>query len=231
MAILRTSPSPSAYESHNPAPPQLDVAPAWQAIGDPAFSEFFPDASPAYQRYKPGVGATIAFVRADGSPAGYLRLFDNDRRAAEVYAKARTLRLETTSTGLDVARLPHGVAFAFPNDMKVRDLRWVANLRKLRQTLAPMLARGEKLNSAASEMRFIRYKPERRFVADVRAVIDTEGVPVRNERVFVRFTAAPGSGAARRPGGRPRRGRCAGTAAPFHGPSRSAVRRSGSRRR
>lgn len=155
-------------------------------------SAVFPEAQPSYMRRKQGSSVT-AYSYADGRPAGYVRRYDSPERAAAALAKARTRRLEPAVDGRDVVALDDGLALAFPNDLRVRDLRWVATRRKLKRTLAPLSPPGERLRAAHSAVRVVRYKPERRFVAELRLAFGDDSSVTRTEHCYLRFSADVGA--------------------------------------
>lgn len=129
------------------------------------------DATPTYIRYKPGTGAVVSvdLVHQGATHRAYLRRAIDSTRAAEVVAKALTMKPMATELGASVRQLDsHTTLFLFPTDAKLRRLRWVASGRKIRWLVADTFDDGPYCGDASS-ISVLRYKPERRLVG--RAVL------------------------------------------------------------
>ncbi|HMS15313.1 MAG TPA: hypothetical protein PKA37_00630, partial [Planctomycetota bacterium] len=150
-------------------------------------------------RLEPGHGATILFRlpasharQEDADTFGYLSIRSQDR-VREAFEKSLAKNPVPSSRGPGVALLrdPVALIYLFPNDRRLTDLRWVSDLTKLKRTLedlpAPRFAR-HVMRSRRSRMRIVRYKPERRFIAEVRACFEDEEKGTHfKERLFLRY--------------------------------------------
>lgn len=137
---------------------------------------------PDYIRLKPGAGALVGFQLAGTDAAGrsctlpgYARTHPGDR-AAEIARKWRSLRPTDTPLGSGITLLPGGrsVLFLFPNDARLRGLRFVAGMEKLKRELTPLAVlggRGLRVRGRRSHLEPVRYKPERRYIARARLAL------------------------------------------------------------
>lgn len=124
------------------------------------------DANATYVRYKPGTGAVLAMdlTQRDTIHRAYLRRAVDASRAAQVVAKARTMKPKDTALGTSVRQLDdHTALFLFPTDAKLRRLRWVASGRTIRWLVADTFDDGP-YSGDESTTSILRYKPERRLV-------------------------------------------------------------------
>ncbi len=130
------------------------------------------DARPDYLRHKPGETTIVSFVfRGTGSGIGrgYAHWCESRVRAGEIMAKAMTLRPRLSSVGVSTIRLDeHTVFYGFPNDARLRRLRWYATARKLPRSLAVLAPEGAPLSAKLCVADVLRYKPERRVVVKAR---------------------------------------------------------------
>ena len=126
-------------------------------------------AEPTYIRHKPGETTIVAFrfTLPDASHTwGYAHWCMDPRRADEIYSKATTLRPRPSAMGAGLSRLdPHTVLYAFPNDARLRQLRWYTNPRKLKRSLQAVVGPEQRLSKRRTSVSVLRYKPERRVVA------------------------------------------------------------------
>lgn len=144
-------------------------------------------AEPSYVRHKPDEVTLIAYqlVLGDGNDSHcYLRWFRERDRADVLYAKSRALKPRSAPAGPGLARLgSRAVVYAFPNDARLRRLRWYTTPRKLKRTLQPLVGPGNRISGSRSSVEVLRYKPERRVVARVELAT---GQPSR--QLLVRYT-------------------------------------------
>ncbi len=146
-------------------------------------------ARPEYLRHKPGETSIVSF-RFDlpGSTTegrGYAHWCAQPERADEIHRKALTLRPRLAAVGVSTIRVDdHTVFYGFPNDARLRRLRWYTTPRKLKHSLAPLVASGEEISKTASKSTVLKYKPERRLVARV----DLATADGRHQRLLVRYT-------------------------------------------
>ncbi len=127
-------------------------------------------AEPMYIRHKPGQTTVIAyrFTLADSETWGYARWCTDPDRAREIYVKATCMRPRPSLIGRGLTRLdPHTVLYAFPNDARLRALRWYTQPRKLKRSLEPLAWPDERISGRRTSVEILRYKPERRVVAKV----------------------------------------------------------------
>jgi aminoglycoside phosphotransferase (APT) family kinase protein len=129
-----------------------------------------------YLRHKPGETTIVSFAfqtAEDEIGRGYAHWCESPRRASEIMAKALTLRPRPSAVGVSTIRVDeHTVFYGFPNDARLRRLRWYATARKLSRSLADLAPAGTRLSSERCRVDVLRYKPERRIV--VKARICTE---------------------------------------------------------
>jgi hypothetical protein len=154
-------------------------------------------AEPEYVRLKPGIGALVAYRLSGRGPGGehvelpgYVRGL-SPPRAAALARKWSRMRPTETPLGPGVRLLEDGrsVLFLFPNDARLRGLRFVADIDKLKRILGELpelRARGLRARGRRSSLTPIRYKPERRLIAhaDLRV---TGGERGERLDVFLRF--------------------------------------------
>jgi len=149
-------------------------------------------ARPTYIRYKPGVGAVVAVELSVGSEVhlGYLRYGTDPGRVAQIVAKAMTMTPTPTPLGEGIRALDANTAlFLFPNDYRVRRLRWVSSGRKIRHIVAAAFPEDGPYAGRRSTVEILRYKPERRVVGRANLEQWTVGEPTR--AVFFRLLADP----------------------------------------
>lgn len=154
---------------------------------------FAVDAAEArYVRFKPDEGAVIGLAIDNGTRQahGYLRWCVRAERAAAIVDKAKTMRLEDTPLGPGVRRLNdgHTILIMFPNDLRLRRLRWVSSVRKLKRLLTPALPWGEDIRKWKSALQIVRYKPERRIISHAELGLRGSDVP---QQIFLRYASAP----------------------------------------
>ena len=155
-------------------------------------------ARPEYIRLKGRDGALVGYritgIGHDGSPVSR----PGDRRsvprgrAREVAEKWDRLRPVPTPLGPGVRPVPaaSAVLFLFPNDARLRGLRFVTATDKLKRMLGrlPALRPDDRVRGFGAVLTPMRYKPERRFIASAR-------VRIKNDRtgdghraaMFLRF--------------------------------------------
>lgn len=142
-------------------------------------------AAPEYVRFKPGENLLISYrFETDAGPTrGYTVTCVDPARAQVLFAKALAMRPRRSLVGAPVFRLDaHTVLYGFPNDARLRRLRWYVTPRKLKRTLGGMAA--GRPSASRTDVAVLRYKPERRVVAGV-TLGSAEG-PVR--QLFVRYS-------------------------------------------
>jgi streptomycin 6-kinase len=153
-------------------------------------------ARPEYVRVKPGTGVLVGYRlagrTADGPVElrGYVRGLD-PTRARTLAAKWSRMRSVDTPFGPGVRLLADGrtVLFLFPNDARLRRLRFVTEPRKLKRILTDLpelRARGLRVRGRRSTLRLVRYKPERRYIASGDLGV-TGGERGSRREVFLRF--------------------------------------------
>lgn len=146
-------------------------------------------ARPDYLRHKPGE-TTIISYRFDtaelGTEAlGYAHWCATTERADDIYRKAITLRPRMAAVGVSILRADdHTVFYGFPNDARLRRLRWYATPRKLKSTLTPLTPIGARISKRHSTSTVLKYKPERRLVTRVDLAV-TGGA---DRSLLVRYT-------------------------------------------
>jgi len=155
-----------------------------------------------YLRLKPGEVALVG-IRAEGSDRdggptacrGYVRTYHDARRAEAAAAKWERMRPHPSPLGPGVTLLPGGrsVLFLFPNDLRLRGLRFIADMEKLKRTLADvrdLAAGGWRVRGRKSAMEPVRYKPERRFIARLDLGLRNDATGAKGRRLaFLRFFA------------------------------------------
>ena len=62
---------------------------------------------------------------------------------------------------------PHTVLYGFPNDARLRRLRWYIDPLKLKRSLADLTEPAERISGRRTSVEVLRYKPERRVVTRV----------------------------------------------------------------
>jgi len=147
-------------------------------------------ARPTYIRYKPGVGAVVAVELSVGSEVhlGYLRYGAEPGRVARIVAKAMTMNPTSTPLGEGIRALDENTAlFLFPNDYRVRRLRWVSSGRKIRHIVAAAFPDDGSYGCHKSNVEILRYKPERRVVG--RASLEPRDKAEPTRSLFYRLSA------------------------------------------
>ncbi len=150
------------------------------------------EARRTYIRYKPDAGAVIAVELVSGSVVhrGYLRYSLDPSRVSRVLAKAMTMKPTPTSLGAGVRSLDENcVLFLFPNDYRIRRLRWVTSGRKFRHVVSAAFPEDGPYGGRRSTIEIMRYKPERRVVGIANLEQWAVGEPTRS--VFYRLLADP----------------------------------------
>lgn len=128
-------------------------------------------ATPTYVRHKPGETTIIAYqfdLDSGTRTYGYAQWCQDPARADQIFAKARTLRPRPSliSDGLD--RLDaNTVLYSFPNDARLRRLRWYGDTRKIKRSLAGLVDSSDCISRTETTVEVLRYKPERRVVNHV----------------------------------------------------------------
>ena len=148
-------------------------------------------AAPLYVRHKPGETTIIAyrFDLADGSSThGYAHWCHDPARADQILAKAKTLRPRPSliGNGLDCID-DHTVLYCFPNDARLRRLRWYCDTRKMRRSLASLVDPDDLISRTDTTTEVLRYKPERRVVSHV-SLRSNAGA---HRELLIRYTAKP----------------------------------------
>lgn len=192
--MTRVIPSPAAAsaqpDSQLPIPVAdlLDDRAATQLLGDAGLA--ITRARPEYVRHKPG-GTTLIgyrFTTPGGSTKarGYVAWCASTTRADAIARKAASLRPEMSAVGVSVVRVDaHAVFYGFPNDARLRRLRWFITPRKLKRVLEPLEQAGNPISKRATTASVLRYKPERRLVSRV----DLGRKDGSIEPLLVRYTA------------------------------------------
>lgn len=128
-------------------------------------------AHPAYVRYKPDATTIVAYRLdlPDGSDTwGHVHWCDDPERISGIHHKARSLRPRPSAAGPGLVRLdPHTVLSVFPNDARLRRLRWYTDPRKLKRSLGCLAGTANRVSGSRTKVAVLRYKPERRVVARV----------------------------------------------------------------
>ncbi len=149
-----------------------------------------------YLRLKPGVSALVGFEITGKNDEGdtivlpaYVRTFVGDN-ATVVLEKERRHCPSRTPFGEGVRVFPGGrsILFLFPNDGRLRQLRFVSNLSKAKRLLVdlPQIAKGCRIyGSKKSRIVPVKYKPERRYIA--KAFLGHKNVESGEKRKFATF--------------------------------------------
>ncbi len=144
-------------------------------------------ATPSYVRHKPNETTIVAYRLATldgGETWGYAHWCRRPDRADQIHHKATTLRLRESTIGPGLARLDdHTVFYSFPNDARLRRLRWYTDPRKIKRAFESLTAPGERISGSATSVTVLRYKPERRVVARVDLTTSR-----RQEALLVRYS-------------------------------------------
>lgn len=154
-----------------------------------------------YIRFKPGIGALLG-LRLDLKTApgevislpGYIRTHPAGR-ASQLIRKWHVGRTVPTDVGDGVRLLAGGksVLFLYPNDARIRGLRFVADKDKLKRLLGELDCFGGdewRIRARKSNLRTVRYKPERRLIMLCRLGLKNDRTGERQQReVFLRFFA------------------------------------------
>ncbi len=143
-------------------------------------------AEPAYVRHKPGETTIVAYrllgVRSE--TWAYAQWCHDRQRADEIHHKATTLRPRIAQTGPGLARLDeHTVLYAFPNDARLRRLRWYTTPQKIKRSLEALVGPGDRIRGSRTRVEVLRYKPERRVVARIDLATNDRTTPL-----LVRYT-------------------------------------------
>ncbi len=146
-------------------------------------------ARPDYLRHKPGETTIISYrfdtPSRDTEALGYAQWCARRERADEIHRKALTLRPRPSAVGVSIVRVnEHTVFYGFPNDARLRRLRWYTTTRKLKPALAALAPLGEQISKAESSSTVLKYKPERRLVAR----IDLAASDGSRQPLLVRYT-------------------------------------------
>ena len=125
------------------------------------------EAQAVYVRHKPNQSTVVAlqFSTSHGEIGrAYAHWIAESWRADQVHAKALSLRPRSTPWGAGVHRADdHTVVYMFPNDPRLRRMRWYLTPRKLKRSMSTVAGPA----SSKSEVTILRYKPERRVVAKI----------------------------------------------------------------
>ncbi|MGH1489584.1 MAG: phosphotransferase family protein [Acidimicrobiales bacterium] len=134
-------------------------------------------ATPDYVRYKPKQPTMIGyrFLSRDGSETrGYAVWCPDPPRASAIYDKALSLRPRRSVFGPGVIRLnDNAVVYGFPNDARLRRLRWYSQPRKIKRSLHGLPGLLDDISSHRTNVEVLRYKPERRVVVRIDLVSRT----------------------------------------------------------
>ncbi len=153
------------------------------------------ECEPSYVRHKPGETTIVAFRltasaedsttnRGENHTWGYAHWSADARRAATIYNKAMSFRPRPSLVGPGLVRLDaHTVVYVFPNDARLRKLRWYSEPRKLKRSLAELTSPGERISARKTSVEVLRYKPERRVVAKV-----TMATKRRTSKLLLRYS-------------------------------------------
>lgn len=126
----------------------------------------------SYVKHKPGQSLMIGFETmlaetANSSAArGHAVRWNDPQAAIQAFDKSLTLRQAPSELGFSVELIDdHTVAWAFPNDPRLRTLRWILEPRKIKRTFAELTG-GNRIRSSSTAC-VLSYKPQRRLVARV----------------------------------------------------------------
>lgn len=155
----------------------------------------FARAVPGYLRHKPGETSIVSYLfDVEGSAApglGYAQWCERIDRADEIHHKALSLRPQPSSVGVSTIRVDdHTVFYGFPNDPRLRRLRWYTTPRKLKRVLASLAPTGHRISGSRSSSLVLKYKPERRVVAHVELVT----VQGSRQDLLLRYTSGRHAG-------------------------------------
>ena len=161
---------PSSSLLPEPLTDLLDEATATQLLVEAGLT--ITCARPDYLRHKPGETSIVSYrfvtPGADTEARGYAQWCAAPERAEEIYRKALTLRPRLSDVGVSTIRIDaRTVFYGFPNDARLRRLRWYSTPRKLKPSLASLAPGGEQISKSDSTSTVLKYKPERRLVARV----------------------------------------------------------------
>ncbi len=147
--------------------PLLDQPQASELLADAGLA--IETASPDYVRYKPGLSTVIGyrFDSVDGAQTRGYAIWCPDRdRASTIYRKGLTLRPRRSGFGPGLVRVDdHTVVYTFPNDARLRQLRWYVQPRKIKRSLDGLFGLVDGISARRTQVEVLRYKPERRVVA------------------------------------------------------------------
>ncbi len=127
-------------------------------------------AEPTYVRHKPGETTIIAYRLGfpDGETWGYAHWCANPARAAQIFAKSASMAPRPSVVGPGLVLVDaHTVLYTFPNDARLRRLRWYVDSRKLKRSLQSLCGADERISGRRTSVEVLRYKPERRVVLKV----------------------------------------------------------------
>ncbi len=158
-------------------------------VGAPAIG-----ARPNYLRHKPGESTIVGyeFTTDTGRVGrGYLYWCADPDRSAAALRKSLSLRPRPGVLGLGIVALgPHTVLHEFPNDDRLRRLRWYTDSRKLKRSLGPelgVLACEERLSGSRTTTEVLRYIPERRVVVRIDPATSEGSLPP----MLLRYSTSP----------------------------------------
>ena len=152
------------------------------------------EAHPEYLRHKPGESAVVgcSFTTTGGRRTrGYIRWYADPARSAVALAKSLSLRprpgtLRVGTIALDGNTILH----EFPNDDRLRHLRWYSDPRKLKRVLVPgegVVPPGGCLSGSRTRVEVLRYNPERRVVVRIDPATAAAELPP----VLLRYSTSP----------------------------------------
>ncbi|MEP6299415.1 MAG: hypothetical protein ABJ382_18990, partial [Ilumatobacter sp.] len=143
-----------------------------------------------YVRYKPDDTTIVSYLLTTPRGAterGYVRWCTDTAEADHIAAKAATFRMTTSSLGGATTRLDdHSVFYPFPNDARLRRMRWHTTPRKWKRTLEPLVPHPTQLSASRSSVDILRYKPERRVVVAAHLVTTNQ----LRRSVLVRYSTS-----------------------------------------
>lgn len=146
-------------------------------------------AHPEYLRHKADQTSIVSyrFEALDGTTEGrgYAQWCAQADRAEEIHRKAMTLRPRPSPLGVSTIRVDaHTVFYGFPNDGRLRRLRWYVTPRKLTAALTPLAPAGQRFRKSLSTSTVLKYKPERRLVTK----LDLAATDGSRRLLLVRYT-------------------------------------------